>query len=157
MHESEKWKWSRSVISHSYWPHGLQPTRLLRPWDFPGKSSGVGCHCLLRKKCLVCVFPENWSICTHIYFLLSSILFSIFLFPHPCGSVYIFVWHDLVTKQQCTYTQRYTYVCVSHSVVPNSSISWTVACQVPLSMRFSRQGYWSLPCPSPGDLPDPGI
>ena len=27
--------------------HRLQPTRLLRPWDFPGKSTGVGCHCLL--------------------------------------------------------------------------------------------------------------
>ena len=25
-----------------------EPTRLLRPWDFPGKSTGVGCHCLLR-------------------------------------------------------------------------------------------------------------
>ena len=47
MHESEKWKWSRSVISNSLWPHGLQPTRLLHPWDFPGKSTGVGCHCLL--------------------------------------------------------------------------------------------------------------
>ena len=35
---------------------------------------------------------------------------------------------------------------------------WTVACQVPLSMRFSRQEYWSgLICPPPGDLPDPGI
>ena len=35
---------------------------------------------------------------------------------------------------------------------------WTVACQAPLSMRFSRQEYWSgLPFPSPGDLPDPGI
>ena len=28
-------------------PHGLQPTRLLHPWDFPGKGTGVGCHCLL--------------------------------------------------------------------------------------------------------------
>ena len=28
--------------------HGLQPPRLLRPWDFPGKSTGVGCHHLLR-------------------------------------------------------------------------------------------------------------
>ena len=37
MHESEKWKWSRSVVSDSVQPHGLQPTRLLRPWDFPGK------------------------------------------------------------------------------------------------------------------------
>ena len=28
-------------------PHGPQPTRLLRPWDFSGRSTGVGCHCLL--------------------------------------------------------------------------------------------------------------
>ena len=35
---------------------------------------------------------------------------------------------------------------------------WTVAHQAPLSMGFSRQEYWSgLPCPSPGNLPDPGI
>ena len=35
---------------------------------------------------------------------------------------------------------------------------WTVACQVPLSMGFSKQDYWSgLLFPSPGDLPDPGI
>ena len=52
MHKSEKWKWSRSVVSDSSRPHGLQPTRLLRPWDFPGKSTGVGCHCLLRKSTL---------------------------------------------------------------------------------------------------------
>ena len=36
-------------------------------------------------------------------------------------------------------------------------IPWTVACQAPLSMGFSRQEYWSgLSFPSPGDLPDPG-
>ena len=35
---------------------------------------------------------------------------------------------------------------------------WTVPCQAPLSMGFSGQEYWSgLPCPPPGDLPDPGI
>ena len=45
MHEGENWKWSRSVVSYSEWPHGLQPTRLLHPWDFPGKSTGVECHC----------------------------------------------------------------------------------------------------------------
>ena len=49
MHKSEKWKWSHSVMSNSLRPHGLQPTRLLRPWDFPGKSTGVGCHFFLRK------------------------------------------------------------------------------------------------------------
>ena len=34
-------------MSNSSRPYGLQPTRLLRPWDFPGNSTGVGCHCLL--------------------------------------------------------------------------------------------------------------
>ena len=47
MHESEKWKWSHSVVSDPQRPHGLQPTRLLRPWEFPGKNTGVGCHRLL--------------------------------------------------------------------------------------------------------------
>ena len=42
MHESEKWEWSHSVVPDSQRPHGLQPTRLLRPWDFPDKSTGVG-------------------------------------------------------------------------------------------------------------------
>ena len=43
-----KWKGSRSVVSNSSLPHRLQPTRLLHPWEFPGKSTGVGCHHLLR-------------------------------------------------------------------------------------------------------------
>ena len=43
--------------------------------------------------------------------------------------------------------------CVRLFVTP-----WTLTCQAPLSMEFSRQEYWSgLPFPSPGDLPDPGI
>jgi len=47
---------------------------------------------------------------------------------------------------------------VSCSVVSDSVTPWTIACQAPLSMEFSRQEYWSgLPFPSPGDLPDPGI
>ena len=46
MHESGKWKWRRSVVSDPQQPHGLQPTRLLHPWDFPGKGTGVGCHCI---------------------------------------------------------------------------------------------------------------
>ena len=49
-------------------------------------------------------------------------------------------------------------MCVSCSVVSNSATPWTIAGQIPLSMEFSRQEYWSgLPFPSPGDLPKPGI
>ena len=45
------------------------------------------------------------------------------------------------------------FSCVQFFVTP-----WTVACQAPLSMGFSRQEYRSgLPFPSPGDLPDSGI
>ena len=43
-------------MSNSERPHGLQPTRLLGPWDFPGKSTGVGCHCLF---CLVAAGLQN--------------------------------------------------------------------------------------------------
>ena len=35
-------------MSDSVRPHGLQSTRLLRPWDSPGKNTGVGCHFLLQ-------------------------------------------------------------------------------------------------------------
>ena len=48
---------------------------------------------------------------------------------------------------------------LSHSVTSDSfATPWTVACQTPLSMGFSRQEYWSgLSFPPSGDLPNPGI
>ena len=47
---------------------------------------------------------------------------------------------------------------LSCSVMSDSVTPWTVTCQAPLSMRFSRQAYWSgLPFPPLGDLPKPGI
>ena len=45
MHESES-----EVAQSCHDPHGLQPTRVLCPRDFPGKSTRVGCHCLLQRK-----------------------------------------------------------------------------------------------------------
>ena len=49
-------------------------------------------------------------------------------------------------------------VLSSFSPVQLFATLWAVAHQAPLSMGFSRQEYWSgLPCPPPGDLPDPGI
>ena len=62
MHESEKWKWSRSVVSDSPWPHGLQPTRLLCPWDSPGKSTGVGTmeyYSVIRKNEMIPFAPTE--------------------------------------------------------------------------------------------------
>ena len=60
---SSAWKWKVkvkfSVRSDSQQPHGLQPTRLLHPWDFPGKSTGVGCHCLLHPREHLLLFSQN--------------------------------------------------------------------------------------------------
>ena len=78
-------------MSDSVQPHRRQPTRLPRPWDSPGKNTGVGCHFLLQ-----CVKVKSLS-------------------------------------------------RVRHSATP-----WTAAFQVPLSMGFSRQEYWSgVPLPYP--------
>ena len=58
------------------WPHRWQPTRLPRPWDSPGKNTGVGCHFLLqctrtfKFQCIICIMAHlNWA-------QLSSIQFS---------------------------------------------------------------------------------
>ena len=52
-------KSNKISLSHSdsFPPHGLQPTRLLCPWDSPGKNTGVGCHFLLQG-----IFPaQGWN------------------------------------------------------------------------------------------------
>ena len=51
----------RSVVSDSLRPHWLQPARLLCPWDFPDKNTGVGCHFLLQGMFL------TWR--SHLHFL----------------------------------------------------------------------------------------
>ena len=45
---------SHSVVSDSLRPRGLEPARLLCPWDFPGKNAGVDCHSLLQR-----IFPTQ--------------------------------------------------------------------------------------------------
>ena len=47
---------SRSVVFNSLWPYGLQPTRLLCPWNSPVKNIGVGCHFLFQR-----IIPDQYS------------------------------------------------------------------------------------------------
>ena len=68
------------------------------------------------------------------------------------------LWSLYVTN---IYIYIYIYVYGCHACVLSHiclfETLWTVACQAPLSMGFSRQEYWSeLPFPSPGNLPNPG-
>ena len=54
---------THSVLTGSLWTPGLQPSRLLCPWDSPGKNTGVGCHFLLQG-----IFPtqgSNWRLLCH--------------------------------------------------------------------------------------------
>ena len=50
------------IVSESLRAHGLQPTSLLCPWDFPGKNAGVGSHFLLQR-----TFPtQGWNGLLHL-------------------------------------------------------------------------------------------
>ena len=75
------------------------------------------------------------------------------------------VWKGLESGWRCVCVCvcvcKRVCVCVHVCVLSHVQLfvsPWTVVCQAPLSMEFSRQEYWSgLPCPSPGVLSDPGI
>ena len=107
---SNAWKWKVKVKSLSrVWlerPHGLQPTRLLRPWDFLGKSTGVGCHCLLRtiglgtaypvKSPIPCIYPRHMlSILLPKHILHSSNIVSV---GGPPGKVWWKLWLNIWFK-----------------------------------------------------------
>ena len=82
-------------MSDSLRPHGLQPTRLLRPWDFPGKSTGVGCHGLFLGPELM---TEQHNVLLMEMFFLGSILMIIIVTNLACRPVSQIV--PLVTQQQ---------------------------------------------------------
>ena len=64
----------------------------------------------------------------------------------------------IAKENEITILKRYVCVLRSLSCVQLFATPWTVASQAPLFMGLSRQEYWSgLPCPPPGDLPDPRI
>ena len=71
-----------------------------------------------------------------------------------CPRLPLGMWNDKVDEKAF---MNYKYACML-SRVRLFATPWTVACQAPLSMGFSRQEYWSgLPFPPPGNLSDPGI
>ena len=73
-----------SVVSDSLCPHGLKFTRLLCPWNFPGKNTGVDCHFLLQGIFLV----QGWSLCLSCLLHWQVCLFLV----EPPGSPCMYVW-----------------------------------------------------------------
>ena len=117
-------------MSDSLRPHGLLPTRLLCPWDFPGKNTGLACH-----------------------FLLQGILQIHGL--NPC-LLHRQTDSSPLSHLASPYIDMLLLGCFSRVLL--CAILWTAARQAPLSMGFSRQEYWSgLPFPTPGNLPNPGM
>ena len=69
----ETCKWlsvSHSVMPDCLQPHGLQPTSLCCPWDFPGKNTGMSCHCLLLG-----IFPTQ-GLNPHLWWQVNSLPLS---------------------------------------------------------------------------------
>ena len=69
-HKSEKWKWSRTAMSDSSRPHGLQPTRLLRPWDFVYMYTyleGSYAHHYITNAILRYIYLNVMYMCVYVY------------------------------------------------------------------------------------------
>ena len=130
------------------------------------------CVCWTWKK--VKVFQLYPTLCDPTHYTVHGILQARILewvgIPFPRGSSQPRDW----TQVSCIADRHFSIWATScknlvKTIVQCSSVQslsrvwlfatpWTVACQPPLSMGFSREEYWGgLPFPSPGDLPNPGI
>ena len=75
-------------MSDSSQPHGPQPTRLLCPWDFPGKGTGVGCHCRLQPPLLYQITYWCFKLLKLLRLFSKCSKVQIHLFNRRKGSMY---------------------------------------------------------------------
>ena len=113
---------SCSVMSDSLQSHELYPTRLLCPWDFPGKNTGVGCHALLQG-----IFPTQGSNlglldCRQTLYCLShqgSLCFSLSSILIQCSPSVILLktlqssicWMKIVFEMSHKVNKKYNILC----------------------------------------------
>ena len=129
-------------MSDSVRPHRRQPTRLPRPWDSPGKNTGVGCHFLLQ-----CRKAKSESEVAQSCLTLSDPMDC----SPPGSSVHgifqarVLEWVAISFSNAGKRKVKVKLLsCVRLFTTP-----WTAAYQAPPSMGFSRQEYWSgVPLPS---------
>ena len=123
-------------MSDSMRPHRRQPTRLPRPWDSPGKNTGVGCNFLLQ-----CMEVKSESEVSQLCLTLSEPMDS-----SPPGSPVPGILQARTLKWVAisfSNAWKWKVKVKSLSHVWLLATSWTAAYQAPPSMRFSRQEYWS--------------
>ena len=98
-----------SVMSDSLQPHGLQSTRLLCPWDSPGKNTGVGHHVFLQG-----------------IFLTQGLNPRLFCLLHwQAGSLPLVLWEALSNKKR-PYIHLFNYLCTLVSQIHIYFISWVI-------------------------------
>ena len=130
---------SHSVVSYSLQPHGLQPTKLFCPQNFPGKNTRVGCHSLLQG-----IFPIQGSNprllhCRQILYCLShqgSLVFPEIIYFY-LRAWYMIKWSEVKVTQSCP-TLCDPMDCIVHGILQARILEW---------VAFS----------SPEDLPNPRI
>ena len=130
-------------MSYSVQPQRQQPSRLPRPWDSPGKNTGVGCHCLLQ-----CMKVKSESeVAQSCLTLCDPIDGCPAGFPVPgILQARTLEWVAISFSNAWKWKVKVN----SLSRVRLLATPWTAAHQAPLSMGFSRQEYWSgVPLPSP--------
>ena len=127
-------------MSNSVQPHRQQPTRLPRPWDSPGKNTGVGCHFLLQR-----MKGKSESEVTQSCPTLSNPMGC----SPPGSSIHGIFQARVLEWGAISFSNAWKWKVKVKSL----SQVWlfaTAAHQAPPSMGFSRQEYWSgVPLPSP--------
>ena len=102
-----------SVMSSSLQPYGLQPARLLHPWDSPGKNTGVGCHFLLHG-----IFPAQ-GLNPHVQCFLH---WQVNLLPvSHLGSPQTFLYTPIIQNQIMPLYAIADVTCLHHLFLKKSS------------------------------------
>ena len=104
MHESEKWRWSCSVMSDSVRTHGLQSTRFLCPWDFPGKTQHKYGHSHCIHKARNIYYSMSWELSLYSSrekriknICLSRYIIYIYIYIYIYFGMYILIYTDRYT------------------------------------------------------------
>ena len=100
-----------SIVSNSVRPYGLWPTRLLCPWNSPGKNTGVGCHALLQR-----IFPTQGS---NPKSLMSPALLAGSL-PLPLGNPRVFTASQIFILYLSVYIAMLQIVIKVSDLVPET-------------------------------------
>ena len=118
-------------MSNSLPPRRRQPTRLLRPWDFPGKSIGVGCHCLLRHMLI------------HVYIFLNFQIIKnrTTIWSGGPTSGYVSKRHEIRVCTPVFFASLFTIPRYGNSL---SVPWWKDACGIDLSISVSMMGHYSI-------------